>query len=135
MFMSIARVIALALSAATTQVAVWTALECSIAIIITCFPTLRGLLRSLESQKSSGKSSQGIGHLNIRSHRQDLLRDKCTKFPITEGETGEHDAKLVLVSSKEVILRKVDFETVGQISQSTEAKIESGDAIGGGIRI
>jgi hypothetical protein len=43
--MSVARIIALAVSATTTQVAVWTALECSIGIIVACCPALRVLLR------------------------------------------------------------------------------------------
>lgn len=42
---SISRLIALAVSAGTAQVAVWTALECSTAIVVACCPALRPLLR------------------------------------------------------------------------------------------
>lgn len=46
--MSVTRVIALAASTETGQVAVWTALECSTAIMVACCPVLRPLLNRFE---------------------------------------------------------------------------------------
>jgi hypothetical protein len=43
--LSFVRLIAIAVSARTAQVAVWTALECSTAIVVACCPALRPLLR------------------------------------------------------------------------------------------
>jgi len=43
--MYVARLIALAFSTTTTQVAVWTALECAVGIVVACCPPLRVLFR------------------------------------------------------------------------------------------
>lgn len=54
---SISRLIALAVSAGTAQVAVWTALECSTAIVVACCPALRPLLRRLDVVSSVSNPS------------------------------------------------------------------------------
>lgn len=60
--MSVARLIALAFSATTTQVAVWTALECAVGIAVACCPALRILFHragDTELHPYSTRSAQG----------------------------------------------------------------------------
>ena len=64
---SVARVVALAFSATTPQVAVWTALECSIGIIVACCPVLRLLFRRPGgSEVNSSVESENVRHRHGR---------------------------------------------------------------------
>jgi hypothetical protein len=107
--MSVARIVALALSATTTQVAVWTALECSIAIIVACCPALRGLFRGPEPRKfSSSNSGSGHGRPLGNTKSQDVDKTKeCATAP------WEDDAKLGLVMNG-FVLKNIDFEILSE---------------------
>jgi hypothetical protein len=129
--MSIARVVALALSATTTQVAVWTALECSTAIIVACCPTLRGLFRSPESSKSSG-SSRGTGNVHHppgNTTTQGI--DKTSEGPARGNAAWNDDAMLALMNENSFVLKNIDFEalseTVSRTSQPSKQEIGNWD--------
>ena len=118
---TLARVVALALSATTTQVAVWTALECSIAIIVACCPALRGLFQSPESRKfpgSSGGSGQ-VRHLPGNTKSQGV--DKTNECPRTENVEWKDNANLGLVMSgnAKFILKNIDFEIMSETASQT----------------
>lgn len=89
--MSIARIIALAVSATTTQVAVWTALECSIGIIVACCPALRVLLRRPGESVQESMGSQAEV-LRARTERNEVvgfpLVDMTRIYKSVEFEIG-----------------------------------------------
>jgi hypothetical protein len=91
--MSVARIIALAVSATTTQVAVWTACECSVGIIVACCPALRVLFRrpgesdfrpssGSEIRRNRGVMSSGGVSTSVSSRHRD-------EFPLVHVGAGE----------------------------------------------
>ena len=79
--MSVARIIALAVSATTTQVAVWTALECSIGIIVACCPALRVLLRR---PGDSARSQESNVSPHVSRGRAGTERNEVDEFPLVD---------------------------------------------------
>lgn len=125
--MSIARVVALAFSATTIQVAVLTALECSIAIIVTCFPPLRLLFR--RSDESRGDlSSLGSDHSGEKRSRA-----KPTTISIPDAgrcnesiKSSHSDLELVDLTNGRHIFKNVDFEITSERgSTSRPAKVRT----------
>ena len=120
--MSIARVVALAFSASTTEVALLTSLECSIAIIVACCPTLRLIFRrSGENDMNvSGLGNTykhyrvGQGRHGTNKHENDpessLHDEDCAtdiEFRLIPGLKGQH------------ILKHVDFEIMSERASQT----------------
>jgi len=123
--MSIARIIALAISATTTSVAVWTALECSTGIMVACCPALRSLFRRPEDslvQPSSDGSLRSPARIRERAisamenrtgnkNEQDMDR-----YPMVEVTAGPN-----------MIIKNVDFEIeserASQLSRPLEKRI------------
>jgi hypothetical protein len=116
--MSIARIIALAISSSTTAVGVWTALECSTGIMVACCPALRVLLRR-PTEVSLEHSS--IAPASLRSPARLREMDKSpNQMPVSNKE-----GDFLLVGPNEII-KNVEFEIgserASQISRPAERK-------------
>jgi hypothetical protein len=106
--MSVARIIALGISATTTSVAVWTALECSTGIMVACLPALRALLRR------PGERS----HINSTSRRESLRFPARTRECANEShesknktiDDGEQFPLVPVPAGPNEIIKSVDFE-------------------------
>jgi hypothetical protein len=137
--MSVARLIALACSAATTQVAVWTALECSIAIIVACCPALRVLLRRSEDREFT-TSSFGTGHMHhLPGDINQCPADPGVGLFLGENEQWEEGARLRLVMSGNgtFILKNVDFEIMSETASHasrSKTRMENWDSVDRKIR-
>jgi len=120
--MSVARVVALAFSATTTQVAVWTALECSIAIIVACRPALRGLLRSSESHESSNLSWGSRHGRKLSTKPKSQAINETKRVSEHQDTLWEDEPTLGLVTSArgEFVLKSIDTETVSATSQTSK---------------
>lgn len=123
--MSIARIIALAISATTTAVAVWTALECSTGIMVACCPALRSLFRrpgdSLVQHSTGGslrsparireRANSAMANRSANKNEQDMDR-----YGLVEVTAGPN-----------MILKNVDFEIeserASQLSRPLEKRI------------
>jgi len=112
--MSIARVIALGLSSATTAVAVWTALECSTGIIVACCPVLRVLFRR--------PSQTGSGSTRKSKTRQERRERQATEWmPLTDvgvAMAGK-GRRLSMVPER-------DYRRKSEIDQHADVEIVSG---------
>jgi hypothetical protein len=108
--MSIARIVALALSATTSQVAVWTALESAMAIIVSCCPALRPLLR--RTGNTTTASSNPVDYLP-RS-KVDSVKDSGSDDGVVKNtfEDGNDEAGDILLAppSRFTIMKNVEFE-------------------------
>ena len=114
--MSAARIVALAFSATTTQVAIWTALECSIGIIVACCPALRLLFRRPEDRSPSVMF--GDGSLTSQN-REPVSRgaSELSSKPFTLQEKLDKvsaEFRLVEASHGQYIFKSVDFEIMSE---------------------
>jgi hypothetical protein len=109
--MSIARIVALALSATTSQVAVWTALESAMAIIVSCCPALRPLLRRAGHTTTTASSNpvEYPPRSKVDSVKDSGSDDGVIKNNFEEGIDEEGDI-LLAPPSKFTIMKNVDFE-------------------------
>lgn len=101
--MSIARIIALAISATTTAVAVWTALECSTGIMVACCPALRVLLRRPYVGHSMPPSTD-----SLRSPAR--LRELNGSKDQTAVNNAEGDRNPTPLPGPNEIFKNVEFE-------------------------
>lgn len=112
--MSVARIVALGFSASTAEIAIWTALECSIAIVVACCPALRLFFRRPEDRSRSVMYRRGSQHLELAKNRGESQQ---SSKPLTQPEkadkvSGEFD--LVEASNEQYIFKTVDFEIVSE---------------------
>lgn len=108
---SIARVVALAFSATTTQVAVWTALECSISIIVACCPALRLLFRRPGGTEMNASVEKEQIH-----HRHG--KDRAGVNPKrTDHENSVYDKGSITVTgaNERFVFKHVDFEILSEM--------------------
>ena len=111
---SIARVIALAFSATTTQVAVWTALECSMAIIVACCPALRLLFRrSGGSEMNSSMENEQAWHRRPRG-RTGVNPTGMGHWSSVYAEGTITDNELIAEANGRLIFKNVDFEIISE---------------------
>jgi hypothetical protein len=109
--MSITRVIALAASAETGQVAVWTALECSTAIMVACCPVLRPLLNRFEGVRFVS------GAANIRMRQTNDKPSNASTESVRDidwREDGRDNVELLLFDCR-----------IGQLPKNVEFEIRS----------
>jgi len=108
--MSISRIIALAVSATTAQVAVWTALECSTAIMVSCCPALRPLFSRRTGGTNSSSSHPEISQPSKGDSANDTLGDLAlATFGEDDIEVGDRET-LMVNHSPPSITKKVEFE-------------------------
>lgn len=99
---SIARTVAIAVVADTTQVVVWSILEGGVGIIVACCPALRVLLRKAGetfSSRSRGHESLGTGISKRRSSRH-----------VSDVEADVDEYPLVKVGNQNEIIKQIDFQ-------------------------
>jgi hypothetical protein len=125
--MSVARIVALAVSATTTAVAIWTALECSIGLIVACCPALRVLLRRPGDRSTGHHSSAESVHVQQRPPgKQSRRLSKRVSGRETEGRMlvlGPHDRR---------IYKAVDFEIASDVaSESSRQPMRGGNRVSG----
>jgi hypothetical protein len=135
---SIARIVALVVSATTTQVALWTALECSIGIIVACCPSLFLLFRrrgppDLGTSALDGSPSRDGTHHSknaTKSNQEHSVR--CDED--TEITTESTDFELVEVSNGRYIFKNVDFEILSEThsnrGQTARVRTENWEHLG-----
>jgi len=112
--MSVARIIALAFSAITTQVSIWTSLECSIGIIVACCPALRLLFRPPEDRTQSVMFGTGSHHGELASPRGG---SEHSIKPLTQSDKLDKvsaEFHLVEASNGQYIFKSVDFEIMSE---------------------
>lgn len=130
--MSIARIVALAVSATTTQVAVWAALECSIAIVVACSPVLRPLFRrpgETEFSVSSLRSThpKGEGRPPTKPNRSNP--DRAQDVGSTDFTRDSSEFEMMAPTNGHHIFKSVDFEIsserASQAGPATRVRIEN----------
>lgn len=116
---SIARTVAIAVFADTTQVVVWSVLETGIGIIVACCPALRVLLRNAGDSGSSQsrRTTRGTNALRLTSTRRET-RDIDT--------LSDHKFPLVKVTSGHEIIKQVDFAITSESVEGNPHNQEDG---------
>jgi hypothetical protein len=132
--MSIARVVALAISATTSQVAIWTALECSVGILVACCPALRILFRRLRGGSQTSTTQTRSATLSNNRHSRwslpvkVLLPTKLLPSHHRDGdvEMNEMDERIL---PPHQIFKNVDFEIDSErASQNSRQKMKDNNA-------
>jgi hypothetical protein len=114
--MSVARIVALAISAETTSVALWTALECAIGLIVACCPALRVLFPRPGEQSSLAHSSDNMNtrRLTIDTHRPASRR--LSKRLQEHWRHNKEGLPLVAVPDDRTIYKAVEFEIASDVA-------------------
>jgi hypothetical protein len=120
---SIARVVVLAFSATITEVAVWTALECSVAIIVACCPALRLLFRRPpRSETDSSVEKENVHHRHGRGRNN--VNPKRMDYESSLYEGSITDTELVAGANGRFIFKHVDFEIKSERGSKTAQTIK-----------
>jgi hypothetical protein len=115
---SISRVIALAFSATTTQVAVWTALECAMAIIVACCPALRLLFRRSGGIETNSSMENEQSYHRRPKGRTGVIPKAMGVWSSVYAE-GTTDIELIAEANGRVIFKNVDFEIMSERGSQT----------------
>ena len=117
---SVARTVAVAVIANTTQVVVWSVLETGVGIIVACCPALRVLLRKAGDSLSTQRSRSGH-ELHVSRTMLNTPPKRDTRDMEVLPDTDEFP--LVKVTNGKEIIKKIDFEiSVEKTSQKKENK-------------
>lgn len=121
--MSVARVVALAVSATTTQVAIWTALECCVGIMVACCPALRVLLRRPGDSELQG-SSMG-SHVRVTRNRNGGTKTSVSVGPRNASGHQTDEFPLVQVGGAQ-IFKSIEVEVSSTIESDKSRQDEDG---------